>query len=63
METIKQEIWDLLDGVPNEYKIKYLVLDLKEESYIEGLNKGTQICKDVYQKDSNSNKKAKEANN
>ena len=63
MNIIKDDIWALLDGVQNEYTIKYLILDLKEESYIEGLNKGTQICKDVYQKDSNSNKKAKEANN
>jgi len=63
METIKQEIWYLLEGSPNELKIKYLILDLKLESYKAGLNKGDEICKDVYQKDSNTNKARKNKSN
>ena len=63
MDIIKDEIWALLDGVQNEYTIKYLILDLKLESYKAGLNKGDEICKDVYQKDSNTNKARKNKSN
>ena len=49
-EEIKKQIWKLLDGIENEYKIKYLILDIKLEAYKEGLQKGSDICKEVYQK-------------
>ena len=49
----------ILQDKENEFKINYLILDIQSEKYKEGLNKGVEICKDVYQKDSSSKCKEK----
>ena len=59
IEEMKDQVWELLNGVENEFKIKYLILDIQSEKYKEGLNKGVEICKDVYQKDPSSKCKEK----
>ena len=59
VEEMKDQVWELLNGVENEFKIKYLILDIQSEKYKEGLNKGVEICKDVYQKDPSSKCKEK----
>jgi hypothetical protein len=48
-KRLSKEIWKLVEGDTNEFKIKYLILDLETEKYKEGLNKGIEICKETYQ--------------
>ena len=47
-DELKAKIWASLEGLPNEYELKYLILDYGSEKYSEGLNKMSEIAKGIY---------------
>lgn len=57
-DQITRDIFKLIDNSAMTYEEKFtinsLLFKLKTAEYVAGLNKGTELCKNVYQKTANN---------